>query len=104
MREQHDNRTTTTGSGPPTRLGYGSGMSRFPEPSDPDDWSPMTSRPGEIFTIEGQSRARWAALRNVKNRDPRFVAYRNSMIRTGLTIIGLGLAVVVAVVVITENV
>lgn len=79
-------------------------MSRFPEPSDPDDWSPATSRPGEIFTIEGESRARWAAMRNIKNRDPRFVTYRNSMIRTGLTIAGVGVVVVVVVAVIAEHV
>lgn len=75
-------------------------MSRFPEPSDPEDWQPATSRPGEIYTIEGESRARWAMLKGLKNRDPRFVAYRNSMIRTGLMIAGIGVLLAAAAVLI----
>jgi hypothetical protein len=73
-------------------------MTRFPEPSDPEDWQPATSRPGELFTIEGQSRARWAMLKGLKNRDPRFVSYRNSMIRTGATIAAGGVLLVAIIV------
>lgn len=75
-------------------------MSRFPEPSDPENWQPAVSRPGEIYTVEGESRARWAMLKGLKNRDPRFVACRNSMIRTGLLIVGVGVLLAAAAVLI----
>jgi hypothetical protein len=64
---------------------------------DPDDWQPATSRPGELYTVEGQSRARWAALKGLRNRDPAPRRYRSSMYRVGLAIIGIGLLAAVLV-------
>jgi hypothetical protein len=68
---------------------------------DPDDWQPATSRPGELYTAEGQSRARWVALKGLRNRDPAQRRYRSSMYRVGLAIIGIGVlaAVLVGIVV-----
>ena len=57
-----------------------------------DDWQPATSRPGELYTIEGQSRARWAFLKGLRNRDPARNRYRSSMYHVGLVMIGIGLA------------
>ena len=72
-------------------------MSRFPEPTDPDDWQPATSRPGELFTIEGQIRASGVFLRGLKNHDPRLRPYRRSMWRTGLAIMAAGGLVIAAI-------
>jgi hypothetical protein len=62
-----------------------------------DDWRPATSRPGELFTVEGQSRARWTFLNGLRKRDPRDRRYRSSMYRVGLAVVGLGLVVCVLV-------
>ena len=70
-------------------------MSRFPEPSDENDWSPATSRPGEIFTVEGQIRATGTLARGLKNRDPRGRAYRRSMQRVALWCVATAVALVV---------
>lgn len=67
-------------------------MSRFPEPSDPNDWQPATSRPGELFTIEGRIRATGAFARGARNKDPRLRDYRRSMWRAALYITGLAIA------------
>ena len=72
-------------------------MSRFPEPSDENDWSPATSRPGEIFTVEGQIRATGTLARGLKNRDPRGRAYRRSMQRVALWCVASAVGVVVIV-------
>jgi hypothetical protein len=76
-------------------------VSRFPEPPDPDDWQPATSRPGELFTFEGRMRAGNAFLRGLRKRDPRLKDYRRMMRRTGLVFFGLALTVLVAGVVLT---
>lgn len=70
-------------------------MSRFPEPSDENDWSPATSRPGEIFTVEGEIRSYGALARGLKNRDPRGRAYRRSMQRVALWCVAAAVALVV---------
>jgi hypothetical protein len=57
-----------------------------------EDWQPATSRPGELYTVEGQSRARWVFLKGLRNRDPHRNRYRSSMYRLGLVFIGVGLA------------
>ncbi len=59
---------------------------------DQDDWQPATSRPGELYTVEGQSRARWAFLQGLRNRGHGRNRYRSSMYRVGLAMIGIGLA------------
>lgn len=69
-------------------------MSRFPEPSDENDWSPATSRPGEIFTVEGEIRSYGALARGLKYRDPRGRAYRRSMQRAALWCVAAAVAVV----------
>jgi hypothetical protein len=62
-----------------------------PLPGDDADWQPGTSRPGELFTVEGRIRATGAFARGLRNRDPRLRDYRRSMIRIGMTIIGIGI-------------
>ncbi len=72
-------------------------VSRFPEPNDELDWQPATSRPGELFTVEGRIRATGAAARNLANDDPRLRRFQWSMVKTGLAVLGFGLAAIVLV-------
>jgi hypothetical protein len=73
-------------------------VSQSPETTDPDDWQPATSRPGEMFTVEGRIRGAGVFARGVKNRDPRLNAYRRSMRRTALVFVGIaGVVVVIAI-------
>jgi hypothetical protein len=44
-------------------------------------WQPATSRPGELFTIEGRIAAAGAFARGLRNQDPRLSSYRRSMLR-----------------------
>ena len=75
-------------------------MSRFPEPAEAPDWQPATSQPGEMFTVEGRLRATGEIARNLANDDPRLRSYQKSMMKTGLSVLGLGLLAIVAVIVI----
>jgi hypothetical protein len=68
-----------------------------PEPFQPEEWSPATSKPGEVFTPEGQIKQAGAFARGLTNRDPRLKAYRRGMWRSALAIIGIGIAVIVVV-------
>ena len=77
-------------------------VSRFPEPNDELDWQPATSRPGELFTVEGRIRATGAAARNLANDDPRLRRFQWSMVKTGLAVLGFGLAAIVLVAVIAS--
>ena len=77
-------------------------MSRFPEPNDELDWQPATSRPGELFTVEGRIRATGAAARNLANDDPRLRRFQWSMVKTGLAVLGFGLAAIILVAVIAS--
>lgn len=77
-------------------------MSRFPEPNDENDWSPVTSRPGEMFTVEGQIKQYGAFARGLKNDDPRLKPYRRSMYRTGGAILAIGVAFTAVLVVIDK--
>ena len=74
----------------------------FPEPNDELDWQPATSRPGELFTVEGRIRATGAAARNLANDDPRLRRFQWSMVKTGLAVLGFGLAAIVLVAVIAS--
>ena len=65
---------------------------------DPDDWQPATSRPGELYTPEGQIRSTRNFAAGLFSRDPRRKALRRSMQRTALFILAIGLGVVVGVV------
>jgi hypothetical protein len=73
-----------------------------PQPLDPDDWQPAKARPGELYTAEGQSRATWALLRGLRDREARSKAYRRSMIRLGLLVLGLVVLVIAAVAVVVS--
>ncbi len=74
----------------------------FPEPNDELDWQPATSRPGELFTVEGRIRAVGAAACNLANDDPRLRRFQWSMVKTGLAVLGIGLAAIVLVAVIAS--
>lgn len=79
---------------------YDPTVSRFPEPSDPNDWQPATSRPGELYTVEGRIRAGAAFARGAHNKDPRLKEYRRSMRRAALVFvcIATGAGVLVAII------
>lgn len=66
------------------------------EPPDESDWSPATSRPGEIYTVEGRIRATGTFARNFVNRDPRGKAYRRSMALMSLVFLAIAAVVVLA--------
>jgi hypothetical protein len=66
--------------------------------SQPDDnWSPATSEPGELYTVEGRIRSVGAFAQGLVNPNPRGKRYRSDMQRTGLWV-ALGAIVLVAVV------
>lgn len=77
-------------------------VSRFPEPNDELDWQPATSLPGEIYTVEGRIRATGVMARNLANDDPRLRRFQRSMVKTGLAVLGIGLAAIVLVAVIAS--
>jgi hypothetical protein len=70
-----------------------------PEPFE-HEWQPATSRPGELYTVEGEARARWSFLSGLRYPNPRSAAYRRQMLRTGALVIGIGLLVIAAVIVV----
>ena len=77
-------------------------MARFPEPNDENDWSPVTARPGENLTVEGQIKAYGAFARGLKNDDPRLKPYRSSMLRTAGAFIGIGIALAAILVIVDK--
>jgi hypothetical protein len=48
-----------------------------------DNWQPATSKPGELYTVEGRIRSAGTFWRNLR-RGGRRTAEQNSMIRIGL--------------------
>ncbi|MEI8241129.1 MAG: hypothetical protein WCI22_17085 [Actinomycetota bacterium] len=66
-----------------------------------DPWEPATSKPGEMYTPEGQIKAFGALARGLKNDDPRSRRYRHQMQRTGLLIVGCAIALVAAIAIVT---
>lgn len=74
-------------------------MAHAPDSRDPDDWQPATSRPGELYTPEGQIRSARSFASGLFSKDPRRKALRRSMQRTALFIIALGVGVVAVVLV-----
>ena len=52
--------------------------------ADPRDWQPATSRPGELYTVEGRIASVGAFARGITRRDPRGRSYRRSMVRSAL--------------------
>jgi hypothetical protein len=73
-------------------------MSGLGESGDERQWQPATSKPGEVFTDEGQIRSIGAFARGAVTHDVRLRAYRRSMWLTGLVVIALGVAGVALVV------
>lgn len=59
------------------------------------DWQPATSKPGEVFTPEGQIKSYGAAARGLVNNDPRARKYQWSMMRPALYVLALVVVVVV---------
>ena len=75
-------------------------MTTSPAPDGEDAWTPATSRPGELYTVEGRIRATGAFARGLRNRDPRGTAYRRSMRRMALGFLLTAAALVAAAVLI----
>lgn len=74
------------------------------DPRDPlqsGEWTPATSKPGEILTPMGQIDQLGHFARSLKHRDPRNVRYRRQMWRTGMMMVALGLAIMVAIAVVS---
>lgn len=68
------------------------------DPRDPlqsGEWTPATSKPGEILTPMGQIDQLGHFARSLKHRDPRSAPYRRQMWRTGLAVVAIGIAVIV---------
>jgi len=59
-----------------------------------DDWQPATSKPGELFTVEGQIRAQGAFWRGLMRGDSRNRAYRRSMARSAAMVLAMGIALI----------
>jgi hypothetical protein len=74
---------------------------RFPEPAD-DDWQPATSRPGELYTYEGQVRSAGAFARGMTNHDPRLRRYRRSMWWAASAVLAIGLGAIAIVVIVVS--
>ncbi len=68
---------------------------------DDGEWTPAFSEPGEIFTPEGQIKQAGAFARGLINHDPRVKPYRHEMWRTAFAIIGIGIALIVVIGVVT---
>lgn len=62
-----------------------------------DDWQPATSKPGELYTPEGQIRAAGAFARGLVRGDSRNRAYRRSMVRSALMVVAMGVALIVVI-------
>ena len=72
-------------------------MSDPREPLPPEEWTPATSKPGEVFTPEGQIQQAGQFARAIKHRDPRSAPYQRQMWKTGLAVVGIGIAAIVIV-------
>jgi hypothetical protein len=71
-------------------------------PSD-DGWQPATSRPGELYTYEGQIRSFGHFFRALRRKGPENDHYVRPMVRMGLFFVAIAL-VVVAVAVLVQAV
>jgi hypothetical protein len=61
---------------------------------EPQDWQPATSKPGEVFTPEGQIKMAGAAARGLMNNSPRARKYQRSMMRPALYVLAVAAVVV----------
>ena len=78
--------------------GYALTVALPPSSRDPDDWQPATSRPGELYTPEGQIRSTRSFASGLFSKDPRRKALRRSSLRTAGFILAIGLGVVAVVI------
>ena len=62
-----------------------------------DDWQPATSKPGELFTVEGQIRATGAFWRGLARGDRRNRNYQRSMMRSAAMVVAMGTALIVVI-------
>lgn len=62
-----------------------------------DDWQPATSKPGELYTVEGRIRSAGAFWRGLTRGDSRNSAYRRSMMRTALMVTAIGVALIAVI-------
>jgi hypothetical protein len=69
---------------PQTRTAMDRTVEAMDEGEERRDWSPASSRPGEIYTVEGQIGSAGAFARGFSNRDPRARAYRRSAMQFAL--------------------
>ncbi|MDO8389669.1 MAG: hypothetical protein Q7V57_04200, partial [Actinomycetota bacterium] len=74
---------------------YARGMNGGQDHNHDDDWQPATSKPGELYTPEGQIRMTGAFARGLTRGDSRNRAYRRSMVRSALMVIAMGVALIV---------
>ena len=74
-------------------------MGNTSHPPGPDDWQPATSRPGELYTPEGQIRSTRNFVSGLVSKDPRRKALRRSMQRTAMLIVAFGVGLVAVILV-----
>lgn len=77
-------------------------MSGQPAPENEGEWQPATSKPGEVFTYEGQIKSVGAFARGMTKHDARLRPYRRSMWRIGLAIVAVGVLAVVLIAVLAS--
>ena len=79
------------------RSGQISAVTQPPDRSA-DDWQPATSKPGELYTFEGEMRSIGFFAGRLRTDDPRLRAYRRTMARQGWWFLGAAVAVPVVIV------
>lgn len=69
--------------------------------TEDSNWSPATSRPGEIYTVEGRVRSVGVLARGLRRSSPRGRRYRRAMVFTGIRVaLTLGLVLVLVAVIV----
>ncbi len=81
-------------------LQYNADMADHKARDADDGWQPATSRPGELYTYEGQIRSVGYFFRALRNKDPRQRAYRRAMQRVAALIIAITAGFVIVVIVV----
>jgi hypothetical protein len=79
-------------------VGHDDCVSDGSRPGGDEEWEETTSRPGGSYTVEGEIKMYGAFARGLAKDDPRLDDYRRSMRSTGVAVAAMGLAVVVALV------
>jgi hypothetical protein len=73
-------------------------MAAHKDHSADDGWQPATSRPGELYTPEGQIRSTRNFVEGLMSKDPRRKAYRRPMQRAALLVIAFAVVFVAVVI------